>query len=488
MIEDQKVLVDDTASQVVGAKRAELDMMHVGAEFGVYRIRECIGIGGMGVVYRAEHTLIERTVALKVLGPPAGNDPSMVRRFFAEARAVNRATHPNIVQVTDLVYHAGRHGLVMEYLEGDSLAAAIDRNRFIPVERLVGIAQQMTRGLAAAHRAGVLHLDLTPTNVFLCPRATGELVKILDFGLTNLGTPPATLRRYVFGTPHYMAPELASATRYDVRADIYALGAVLFEALTGRVMFEGTTPREVLMAHITDTPRFPSADQRLQPTPEWLEQLVLRCLEKDPVDRPQSMDEIADILATMADPHPALTRAPEIPIDVLTESAGSDSAQEVHQPGSRIRRLRRAALALGAAAVATLIYTASNPVVSARGSAPRTRPLAAVALSAPELDAPIRMRIGSEPSGAEIWHEGRLVGITPATLELAREGSAAMLHVRRSGFHEVQYQVALEGDGSLHFVLQAEAHQTQAEAPLDPATLLPPGEERDSTIARRVTD
>jgi serine/threonine-protein kinase len=487
MTHDQDAPVDETAGPVVGAKRAELDMLHVGAEFGVYRIRECIGIGGMGVVYRAEHTLIERTVALKVLGPPEGTDPSMVRRFFAEARAVNRASHPNIVQVTDLVYHGGRHGLVMEYLEGGSLAAAIDRNGFIPVERLVGIALQTTRGLAAAHRAGVLHLDLTPTNVFLSPHATGELVKVLDFGLTNLGAPPATLRRYVFGTPHYMAPELASATRYDARADIYALGAVLFEALTGRVMFQGTTPREVLMAHITETPRFPPADQRLQAVPEWLEELVLRCLEKDPIDRPQSMDELADIFGTMAHPRPALTRAVESPGGALAGASGGESAPDVHRPRARVRTLRRAALALGAAAAATLVYTATQPVVSARGSeASSSQPLAAVTLSAPAPAEPIRMRIGSDPSGAEIWHDGELVAMTPATLELAPTGRAATLQVRLPGFHDVQYEAALQGDGALHFVLQARAREP--EAPVHPARVPPARDERDSTIARRVTE
>lgn len=478
------------------ARRPELDLLRVGAEFGVYRIRECVGFGGMGVVYRAEHTLIERTVALKVLTPNAGTDPQMVRRFFAEARAVNRASHPNIVQVTDLVYHDGRHGLVMEYLEGESLAAAIERHRRISVERLMRIALQVSRGLAAAHRAGVLHLDLTPSNVFLCNSSAGDLVKVLDFGLTNLGAPPSALRRYIFGTPHYMAPELASATRYDARADIYALGAVMFEALTGRVMFDGRTPREILVAHIADVPCFPPAAERAQEVPPRLEELVLRCLEKDPVDRPQSMDELADIIGAISRPARPVARVRRTRSDADRDADGRDaddladaSAPQVSR--RRVRILRSAAICLGAAAAATLAYAAGPIMDTARGSeALPARPLAAVALTGQPDHVPtpgaVRVHIDSEPRGAQIWSNGEVVATTPATLEIPKAGHVARLQVRRRGFRSVHYEVVLEGDAMLHFVLEPVRASRATGPPHDRSR--PARSYGQSAIAQRRTD
>jgi tRNA A-37 threonylcarbamoyl transferase component Bud32 len=270
-----------------------------------YRLLQRIGEGGMGAVYRAEHTLMKKTVACKLLHGELGHVEEAVRRFEREAQSASRLSHPNIIAVTDF----GRTGsgelyLTMEYVPGLPLAEVMDRAREsggrLSLPRALGIVRQMLSALAHAHSQGVVHRDLKPANVMLtrAPDGQGEdHVKILDFGIAKMsqelaeGEQPLTQAAMVFGTPSYMSPEQATAQEVDARADIYACGVILYELVCGRKPFVASDLVKVMAMQVTaPVPRFAEAapDARL---PAALEVVVMRALEKERERRYQSADE-----------------------------------------------------------------------------------------------------------------------------------------------------------------------------------------------------
>jgi len=265
----------------------------LGTTLGSFRLVKRIGQGGMGTVYLGEQTLIGSRVAVKVLHEHLASDPSLVARFYAEARAVNLIVHPNIVNIFDMnVVPPRRFYLVMEYLEGQSLSAAAPGR--MSAEVALPLLIQVCQALAAAHRHGVLHRDLKPENVFLCHReGPVPFVKILDFGIAKLfgGDLQAgqTTAGFIVGTPEYMAPEQATGDALDGRADLYALGVIAYRLATGRLPFSGGGLTGVLLAHRDQAPRPP---QELAPgiPPSW-SNAILRALAKRPEHRFQSADE-----------------------------------------------------------------------------------------------------------------------------------------------------------------------------------------------------
>ncbi|HEY0839859.1 MAG TPA: serine/threonine-protein kinase, partial [Vulgatibacter sp.] len=268
---------------------------------GSYRLVQMLGEGGMGRVFLAEHVKLGRRVALKMLRPEFAANAEAVRRFFAEARAVNQVAHPNIVAVTDF-FEADGAGqapyLIMEYLEGESLRALLDREPVPDLLRTVSIALQVADALAAVHAAGIVHRDLKPDNVFLVS-GRQDLVKILDFGIAKLRSPGDgrsmlhTAHGAVLGTPEYMSPEQAEATlRVDHRADVYALGVMLYEMVSGRKPIVGNTISETLIKQLTWTPPLPSEATLDASIPTELEELIMRCLEKAAERRPRDMREV----------------------------------------------------------------------------------------------------------------------------------------------------------------------------------------------------
>ena len=263
---------------------------------GRYRIDELIGEGGMGKVYLAEHIDIGKRVAIKVLHLVYGSMPDLVERFRREARAASRIGHPHIVDVTDSgTTEDGAVYFVMEYLEGIELASAIDRQGALDVTRVFRIATQICRAVAAAHAVGIIHRDLKPENIFLTMRSgTSDFVKVLDFGIAkSSGAEEARDKRLTspgmaMGTPEYMAPEQAAGRPADERCDIYSLGAILYEALTGCPPYEGENFMEILTKKATLDPPAPSTLRRDLPAP--VEELVVRAMARDPDDRPPSME------------------------------------------------------------------------------------------------------------------------------------------------------------------------------------------------------
>ncbi|HSD25774.1 MAG TPA: serine/threonine-protein kinase, partial [Vicinamibacteria bacterium] len=270
-----------------------------GARVGPYEILDLLGRGGMGEVYRARDERLSRDVAVKVLHADIAADSARVRRFEREAKAAGVLNHPNIVAVYDTGEHEGLPYSVSELLEGDTLRERLALGG-LGARKAAEYAAQVARGLAAAHERGIVHRDLKPENLFV---TKDGLVKILDFGVAKLGrsgeeglgtkaetlseTSPGT----VLGTMGYMSPEQARGLVADHRSDLFSLGAVLFEMLTGRRAFKGTTPADTLSAILREDP-----SESIPPgidLPANLLKVVRRCLEKAPEDRFQSARDLA---------------------------------------------------------------------------------------------------------------------------------------------------------------------------------------------------
>jgi serine/threonine-protein kinase len=272
----------------------------LGRTIGNYTLVEKLGQGGMGVVYLAEHRRIGRRAAIKFLLPALSQDADVVTRFFNEARAASVIKHPGIVEIYDCDVVDDQAYIVMEYLEGESLAATLRRTGALASEpiAMAAIVGQIASALAAAHRKEIIHRDLKPENVFLSVEEAARapfVVKILDFGIAKLTAPGGggsnTRTGGLLGTPIYMSPEQCRGlSTIDHRADIYALGCVLFELATGRHVFVKEASGDLLVAHIIEMP--PRVSDFRPDIPGWMDDLVARMLAKGPDDRPSSMDEI----------------------------------------------------------------------------------------------------------------------------------------------------------------------------------------------------
>jgi serine/threonine protein kinase len=287
---DRPTLAADPSTEAALAADDEID--------GRYRIETLLGTGAMGAVYRARHVKVGRTVAIKVLAPEWAKHDTMPERFREEARAASAIGHPGIVDVLDAgSLPDGRPYLVMELLHGRSLAAVLGQDAPLEPQRACTILAQIARAIAAAHDAGIVHRDLKPENVMLCPSPDGERVKVLDFGIAHAVTPlraRLTIPGTVMGTPEYMAPEQVRGDEAAPAFDIYALGVIAYEALSGRVPIDGTTSVEIMAKKSLDaSPSLASARPDL---PGDLVAIVDGCLAREPGDRPAGARALADAL------------------------------------------------------------------------------------------------------------------------------------------------------------------------------------------------
>jgi tRNA A-37 threonylcarbamoyl transferase component Bud32 len=322
---------------------------------GRYEVLGKLGVGGMASVYEGRRVGLHNRVAIKVLRPDLCEDPSNVKRFLREARASSVIEHDNIVDIVDFgpteslpVY------FVMEFLEGTDLREELKSNGRMEWPRARNILAQVVGALAAAHNKSIVHRDVKPANIFLIRRKNGEEVaKVLDFGIAKvieetMGglTRGQTMTNGLLGTVAYMAPEQARGDTIDARTDVYAVGVVAYQMLTGRAPFKGNNPYVVLEQHVSEPPRPPT--ELVPSIPPEAEALILRCLQKSPEQRFQSMHELGQVLAhgntleyaqgtgqprapTWNAPHPdALEAATAAPPQDATEALGSGSSHRAH--------------------------------------------------------------------------------------------------------------------------------------------------------------
>ena len=395
---------------------------------GRYKVIKLLGEGGMGQVYLAEHSAIEKRIALKVLRAEYAHKGEIVTRFQQEAISASRIKHPNVLDVFDFgQLENGCFYLAMEFLEGNDLADELQRARVLTAPRALPIAMQICRALAAAHSKGVVHRDMKPENVFLQRTGDGEeIVKIVDFGIAQLkpsneeAAAASTHRRLtrtgmIFGTPEYMAPEQASGKHADLRCDVYACGIILFELFTGTVPFTGETFLGVLTKHLNETPpAMRSVYPDLQISNE-LEAVVMRALAKDPTHRYQTMTELAQ----------ALAGTPE------GQYAG------IRGPYSQVLDGRGSALPGGISPNPTAQQFVGNPTGPQPGSGPELTDAARAAMTIPRQDtaeARAETQLGGEAATRPPVKSGGKAGVVLALLGvLVVGGGAAAFFLRGSG-------------------------------------------------------
>lgn len=358
----------------------------LGKEIERWKVLRKIGEGGMGRVFEAEHLEIGRRAAIKILHPVYSRTPEVVARFRMEARAASRIGHPNIIEVTDSGTTVdGSFYFIMEMLEGIDVADRLKKESMLPIEEALGIAHQVALALAAAHQVGIVHRDLKPENIFLINRdGNPNFVKVLDFGIAKTleeDRAKLTLPGMAMGTPEYMAPEQAAGKESDPRSDIYSLGAILYEMLSGRAPIAGQNLMEILMRKATEDPVDLGT---LRPmVPARVVQLVMRTLSRAPLSRPQTMAELASEIAACISDIKAGVAAPASAFEgqdrtaALARPVGQNSAEAGRKlgrtPAEKRRRLTSwVALSGGLLGVLLGLYWAlsmQRPPLAARSDA-----------------------------------------------------------------------------------------------------------------------
>ncbi|HMM26951.1 MAG TPA: protein kinase [Aggregatilineaceae bacterium] len=276
-----------------------------------YRLIAQQGSGGMAVIYKAQDLALGRTVAVKILRPSLTNDPEFLKRFRQEARNVANLSHPNIVTVHDVGQDGNTHYIVMEYIDGDDLKRLIRAGAPFSIDRALSIAIKICAGVGYAHRAGLVHADVKPQNVLV---TENDKVKVTDFGIAQAlsATQPLERQRIVWGSPHYFSPEQAQGEPPTPAADVYAIGIVLFEMLTGRLPFVGADQQELALAHIRETP--PHASDLNPNVPVHLDRILDKVLSKEPGARYRTADQLGRILISYRrQGHTATDEIPRVP-------------------------------------------------------------------------------------------------------------------------------------------------------------------------------
>ncbi|NRD52119.1 serine/threonine protein kinase [Corallococcus sp. AB018] len=376
----------------------------IGLKLGEYELRSRIGVGGMGLVYDGIQPLIGKRVAVKVLRPELAHSSEQVARLLAEARAVNAIRHRGIIDIFGFgQLPDGRQYIVMEYLDGQPLDAILAEKGRLPVPEALSLLDEVLAALGAAHGAGVVHRDLKPSNIFLVRQPDGtRYVKLLDFGLAKRGEGPTvrtaqTRTDMVVGTPEYMAPEQARGQSVGPMTDLYAMGVVTFEIITGRLPFIGSSPVDLLMKHVEARPPRPS--EFVPDLPPAVDAFILQMLTKDPETRPNSADALRQHLSKLrrtlratrtnpTAPAPVEPAPPKPAVAVSDADARRPTTQvpppvppdDLMVPQEETTSLRRfVPIAVGAA----VLFAAVGVVIATRGGSEAPPPVVAVATPPP---------------------------------------------------------------------------------------------------------
>lgn len=382
-----------------------------------YRVVSLIARGGMGRVYRGLQLALEREVALKVLDlhrlVESGSTEAVIddfrRRFVLEAASAAKLTHPNTIVIHD--YGVERDGLlymVMEMIEGQTLAERIEQDGPLRPETVVRIMAQVCGSLAEAHGRGMVHRDLKPSNIMLTQRGSErEFVKVLDFGLVKsfvdgqeLEGRAITQQGMLMGSPPYMAPEQGDKNRADPRSDIYSLGCILFEALTGKPPYGGSAPLEIILKHVNEPIPPVKTPSKFETIPEGMAAVVTKCLQKSPMDRFQSMDEVLQAMSELMSP--VATPAFETPLPPTPIPAPGPARNNTP-------------LLIAGFVVALLVGIGGTAIVLRKPGRAN--------------EAKVLFHIETEPPGAQVVIAKVIKGVTPLDIELVAVDGRAMAEV-----------------------------------------------------------
>jgi serine/threonine-protein kinase len=434
---------------------------------GRYLVESLLGQGGMGFVYAGRHAIIDKRVAIKVLkAEPAQGVEEASQRFLVEAKAASKIGHQNIVDITDFgILPSGQAYFVMEFLDGPTLGKVMHESGVLEAGRAIPIAVQIARGLQAAHDKGIIHRDLKPENVFVLERdGQADVVKIVDFGIAKDQTYTKRLTQagMVLGTPEYMSPEQATGQATDHRVDMYSLGCILYEMLTGDVPFKDDTATKTLTLHVFEKPVPPSVRRPDLAIPPALEAVVMRCLQKKRDDRFADLRELMGALERAGGElrekgasEPG-TRAAPVPgaSDTETALAAVRPRRTALYAGLAVLAAAALALTLGLARSkrAEQSIPPAAPERLAVNPAPVPKPAAPIAPS-PAQPATVEISLGSVPAGAEVLDGDERLGLTPLTLHRPRSDAPERFAFHHSGFREESREVVPNRDLDVEVVL-----------------------------------
>jgi tRNA A-37 threonylcarbamoyl transferase component Bud32 len=431
-----------------------------------YRILKKLGEGGMGSVYLAEHTTINKRLAIKVLSPEYSHKQDLVDRFLQEARAASMIEQENVVEITDFgSTPGGSVFFAMEFLNGEDLSSTIKREGPLPWPRARVIMLQVCAALSAAHAAGIIHRDMKPENCYRIRRGTNDdFIKVLDFGIAKVqsdegdGGKGLTRTGMIFGTPEYMSPEQAKGEKVDHRVDIYASGIILYELLTGRVPFTADTFMGILTKHMFEAPPAPSTMVPNCAVPADVEAIILKALQKDREYRFQSMAELATAIEAVG------TGA--MPVEVRREDVGAPRSGQIRFAGNSTAIAldgdtfdppprSRAGLFVGLG-VAAAVLAGGAVYMFSRPTVPDAKPPTDVPVAKADVPAPVPTPVvvpvpTPDPAVATVEitiaagvkaevrsdSDDGLLGYTDAPIKLARGDTAVSVRLRAEGYQDL---------------------------------------------------
>ena len=454
-----------------------------------YKVIRRIGVGGFGAVYEAEDTKIHKRVAIKILARDLITDSGMLVRFRQEAEAASKVGHENIIDVTDFDRtNDGFYFMVMEFLDGVDLGSIIRAGEKISLSRMLGIMIQICRALNKAHQEGIIHRDLKPGNIFLLARGSHmDFVKLLDFGISKFmevdeENSRLTRTGQIIGTPLYMSPEQALGEEdVDHRVDVYSLGVIMYELLTGQPPFTAVNYLGIIAQHASDPPTPPSKVRPDLEVPPEVELIILKAMSKRPEERFSTMAEMEGVLIhalAAIDPAAAVTYSPDsTPPSLLTTQTGLSRRRLSSSKPTPTWSILAITLFVGLGIGAYFLWNDEQPAVVGGPADMALSPLVDLGspdlqlkkggadASAPTAEGRVLIVINSRPAGAEIvGEEGKVVGRTPATLELERSDQLSKITLTRKGYRPMTLTVALDKDRQIEVTLK----KTSYKLPDDP--------------------